>query len=91
MNSLEMNGPHVCHFRGGSIIASAMEPIEKLKPHTAYAKEHGHNRGPYWKRAHHDWKFWIVIVIMLTAMATYLKTNDLSVRPRNPVPQQPTP
>jgi hypothetical protein len=68
-----------------------MEPTKDLKPHTHYAHEHGHDRAPYWKRAHHDWKFWVAIVLMLAAMAVYLKSNDLSVRPRNSVPQQPTP
>jgi hypothetical protein len=36
---------------------------------------------PYWKRAHHDWKFWIAVLLMLLGMAIYVKTNDLSVRP----------
>ncbi len=37
--------------------------------------------GPYWKRAHHDWKFWLAISLMLTAMMTYIVTLDLSVQP----------
>ena len=36
---------------------------------------------PYWLRAHHDWKFWIAIVLMLVAMSVYITTLDLSIRP----------
>ena len=43
---------------------------------------------PYWKRAHHDWKFWVAILLMLAAMVIYVKTNDLSVRPNNQVQQR---
>ena len=43
---------------------------------------------PYWKRAHHDWKFWVAILLMLAAMVIYVKTDDLSVRPKNQVQQR---
>ena len=48
----------------------------------------GKERIPYWKRAHHDWKFWIAILLMLAAMVMYVKTNDLSVRPHNKIQQR---
>jgi hypothetical protein len=32
---------------------------------------------PYWKRAHHDWKFWLVLFFMLAAMVIYIMTQDL--------------
>ena len=38
---------------------------------------------PYWKRAHKDWKLWVAIILMLTAMVIYVWTNDLSIRPSN--------
>ena len=44
--------------------------------------------GPYWLRAHRDWRFWAVVCLMLLAMATYVFTNDLAWRPgglRRPV------
>jgi hypothetical protein len=37
---------------------------------------------PYWKRAHHDWKFWVALSLMLAAMFIYLMTDDLSFVPR---------
>ncbi|MHB8581160.1 MAG: hypothetical protein ACYDA4_15060 [Ignavibacteriaceae bacterium] len=41
----------------------------------------GKGRIPYWKRAHHDWKYWLAILLMLVAIIIYVKTNDLSARP----------
>jgi hypothetical protein len=41
-----------------------------------------HDRRPYWKCAHRDWRFWIGVVLMLAAMFVYLMSDDLSLRPR---------
>jgi hypothetical protein len=35
-------------------------------------------RVPYWRRAHRDWRFIAVVVLMLAAIATYVMTLDLS-------------
>ncbi|HTA76319.1 MAG TPA: hypothetical protein VK791_04115, partial [bacterium] len=35
-------------------------------------------RVPYWRRAHRDWRFLVVVVLMLAAIATYVMTGDLS-------------
>ena len=40
-----------------------------------------HDRLPYWKRAHHDWKFRVGLVLMLVAISIYVVTNDLSMFP----------
>lgn len=62
-------------------------------PHPHHDKPHGehHAPSPYWTRAHLDWKFWAVIV-MLAAMVIYISTNDLAMgpAPENPAraPQQ---
>jgi len=47
-----------------------------------------HRDGPYWRRAHHDWRFWIGMVLMLTAIAIYVLSDDLAFLPRNR-PRQP--
>lgn len=49
--------------------------------HSELHREEGGSQGPYWKRAHHDWKFWIALGLMLTAMGVYITTLDLSVVP----------
>lgn len=65
-----------------------MKEIDQEHPHTEYKKEHG--PGPYWKRAHRDWKLWVAVLIMLIAMGVYLRTNDLSHAPHEPL-RQPVP
>jgi len=65
-----------------------MDEPKQGHPHTDYKGE-GHPK-PYWKRAHHDWKFWVALTMLLIAMAVYLGTNDLSFRPHGP-PRLPTP
>ena len=40
--------------------------------------------GPYWLRAHRDWRFWAVLVLMLLGIVTYVMTMDLSWRPQPP-------
>ena len=41
-------------------------------------------RAPYWRRAHRDWRFITVVVLMLGAITTYVLTLDLSWHTRNP-------
>jgi|GEM_PF-2444386 len=40
--------------------------------------------GPYWLRAHRDWRFLVVVFLMLAAMLTYVLTMNLALRPRRP-------
>jgi hypothetical protein len=41
--------------------------------------KHGHSS--YWRFAHHDWRFWLGLVLIFGAMFIYLMTQDLSWRP----------
>jgi hypothetical protein len=34
-----------------------------------------HGQRPYWTRAHHDWKFWVALSLMLAAMFRDLTGN----------------
>jgi hypothetical protein len=61
--------------------------------HEANRGEHG-NQGPAgvprkrsrsWKRIHHSGLFWLALVLMLVAIAIYLKSDDLSFLP-HPAP-----
>jgi hypothetical protein len=65
-----------------------MDEIKSDHPHTDYKGDGHPHRKPYWKRAHHDWKFWLALLAMLLAMAVYLRTNDLSLRPHQPAQQR---
>jgi hypothetical protein len=37
---------------------------------------------PYWKRAHHDWRFLLGMVLVFAAIAIYVMSDDLSLVPR---------
>jgi hypothetical protein len=36
---------------------------------------------PYWKRAHHDWRFWAGLLFMLAAVAIYILSDGLALLP----------
>ena len=48
-----------------------------------------HKHRPYWRGVHRDWRVWVGLFFMLTAMIIYLMTNDLAGwhgnRPRQPL------
>ena len=44
--------------------------------------------GPYWKRAHHDWRFWMAAIFIFTAMTIYVLTVELSLPPDRQPPAQ---
>ena len=41
-----------------------------------------HDRHPYWKRAHHDWRVWVGLFFMMAAITIYVLSDDLSIFPR---------
>jgi len=41
-----------------------------------------HAHAPYWKRAHHDWRFWVAAVFVFAAMIFYVITVEFSLSPR---------
>lgn len=49
-------------------------------PHPMGESHHSHGQTPYWRRAHHDWRFWFGLIAMLVAIGIYVGTNDLSMR-----------
>ncbi len=51
--------------------------------HKAHTHPNPDNRDtrPYWRRAHHDWRFWLAMVLMVAAISTYVATESLSLRP----------
>jgi len=38
-------------------------------------------RPPYWKRAHHDWRFWVAATLIFVCMAFYVLTVEFSLVP----------
>jgi hypothetical protein len=54
-----------------------MNATEQLHP----MDQSHHDRRHHWERAHHDWRFWVGLFLMLTAIFVYVGTNDLSMVP----------
>jgi hypothetical protein len=51
--------------------------------HGTPARESIHHDPPaYWRRAHHDWRFWVALFFMLTAITIYILSDDLALMPR---------
>ena len=48
--------------------------------HVPRDKVHG-NPVPYWKRAHHDWVFWVGLFLMLSAAMIYVLSDNLALLP----------
>ncbi len=44
---------------------------------------------PAWMRLHHDWRFWVAVILMFGAMIIYLMSDDLALRPRGRSPAPP--
>ncbi|MGB8986229.1 MAG: hypothetical protein WCC37_06465 [Candidatus Sulfotelmatobacter sp.] len=64
-----------------------MHNTEHLHPNGE--SHHSHGQTPYWRRAHHDWRFWFGLIAMLVAIGIYVGTNDLSMVPSGPQKQMP--
>jgi hypothetical protein len=41
-----------------------------------------HGDGPYWKRAHRDWRFWLGLTLMLVAITVFALSDNLALIPR---------
>ncbi len=47
--------------------------------HTSYPEpEISEVRGPYWRRAHRDWRFLAVVFLMLVCILVYVFTGDFA-------------
>lgn len=39
---------------------------------------------PYWTRMHHDWRFWVALILMLAAITVYILSENLAWLPHPP-------
>lgn len=44
-------------------------------------RDGGHVNPPYWKRAHHDWRFLVGVFFMFAAIIFYVMSDNLALRP----------
>ena len=49
--------------------------------HGAVPAHIAHHHGPYWKRAHRDWRVWVGFIFIFIAMIIYVMSEDLAWRP----------
>ena len=70
-----------------SLENSMMNNTEHLHP--MGESHHSHGQTPYWRRAHHDWRFWFGLIAILVAIGIYVGTNDLSIVPSGRQKQMP--
>jgi len=58
--------------------------------HSSSSEHKHHHSGPPWKRLHRDWRAWVVVLLMLAAMAAYVLSDNEALRPgggsRQPAP-----
>jgi len=47
--------------------------------HPLGESHHGHI--PYWKRAHHDWRFWVGLGFMFAAITIFVLSDNLAFLP----------
>lgn len=58
--------------------------------HKAHARDGGGlhpAHGPYWRRAHRDWRVWVGAVLMAIALAVFVLSGDLGLLYRAPQQQ----
>ncbi len=55
---------------------------------TVHHGEGPYGHSPYWRRAHHDWRFWTGLSLMLLAITVYVLSDDLAFLP-HPGPREP--
>jgi hypothetical protein len=62
----------------GAAMPDERHTPEELPDFTPTFKKHDR---PYWRRMHHDWRFWVAIGFLSIAILIYVVTVDLSMVP----------
>jgi hypothetical protein len=54
------------------------------QPHESHYRDTIHHvYRPYWKRAHRDWRVWVVLFFLFAALFVYVMSDDLALVPRS--------
>ena len=73
-----------------SVESEGAKPRDHAKVRKLDYAENGGSGRPFWKHAHRDWRVWVAAILMLVAIAVYVMTDSLSLRPGKRA-VQPTP
>jgi hypothetical protein len=62
--------------------------MREIEPYQEHPTPESHKtpyqaRPPYWRRAHTDWKFWVVVFFLFAALGIYIVSYDLVLVPHN--------
>jgi len=49
----------------------------KNNHHRLQDPNHVHHPHPYWRRAHRDWRVWVVVILMVVIMLFYVRRGTL--------------
>ena len=58
-----------------------METLHHPEHNLHSGKNFNKHHGPYWKRMHHDWRFWVGVVFIMVALTIYTVTVDFTIQP----------
>jgi hypothetical protein len=58
-----------------------METLHKTEHNLHSEKNFNKHHGPYYKRMHHDWRFWLGVVLILSALCIYIMSVDFTIQP----------
>jgi hypothetical protein len=58
-----------------------METLHKPEHSLHTEKNFYKHHGPYWKRMHHDWRFWVGVVLIMVALYIYIVSVDFTIQP----------
>jgi len=70
-----------------NVIKKTEGQMNHNKIHYSHNDSSPNGHRPYWKRAHHDWRFWVVMVLMFVGVIFYVISDDFAFVPRNRVQQ----
>jgi hypothetical protein len=55
-------------------------PMHDTESQGSKARDHEHPRQHFVRRAHRDWRVWLVVGLMVALVLVYVFSNDLSLR-----------
>jgi len=87
-----MKADPIVHYMRSHHPFSGTDVNKETPDHKAHARDGGGlhpAHGPYWARAHRDWRAWVGAVLMAIALGIFVLSGDLGWLYRTPQPHGP--
>jgi hypothetical protein len=65
--------PQLLHSAGGELMTGS-----KHNPEGNSGNNGEPDPGPYWRRMHRDWRFWVGAIFMFAAVSIYILSENLA-------------